>query len=218
MPFGPLPDCLLSDVSTLNAESRVLELGSGEGHFRRLLEDRGVTCLGLDLRHPDGGVVSDLVGDARRAPIRPGSISLLIAANLARHLTPRHRLLEHIMSWRKLLQPDGILYLFEDEPSASLPAERNFRELQDFLARLMPESRGPLISLNRFKKMIAKSSDLAEWQFGCQTNEVTIDATSVVRFLAAGRGSPTGREAALLRAIGRDGVSPGRFWWARVGP
>ncbi|MFT7699829.1 MAG: hypothetical protein ACI8S7_001662, partial [Candidatus Krumholzibacteriia bacterium] len=194
------------------------ELGSGEGHFIGLLKARGVHCWGMDLRHPAGGVVCDLVGDARHAPIKPSSMSLVVAANLVRHITPRHRLLEYLTAWRSLLKPGGLLYLFEDEPSASLPAERNFRDLQEFLSRLMPESRGPLMSLDRFKSLLSESPDAANWTFGCQANEVTIDATTVVRFLAAGQGSPTGKQATLLRAIGRDGVSPGRYWYARVGP
>jgi len=218
MPFGPLPDLLIKELSALSVSDQVVELGSGEGHFVKLLQERGVKCIGIDLRHPAGGSVCDVVGDARQAPFKSGSISLLVAANLVRHLTPRYRLLERIADWRNLLSQDGALYLFEDEPSASLPAEKNFRDLQDFLARLMPESRGSLLSLDRFQRLLAETPDVGAWKFGCQSNDVTIDATAVVRFLAAGEGRHTGKEAALIRAIGRDGVSPGRFWWARVGP
>jgi SAM-dependent methyltransferase len=219
MPFSPLPKSFTDHLAGLDPSTdTVLELGSGEGHFRALVAGRGFPCLGLDLRPPAAGTVCDFVGDARRPPIRSGSVSVLVAANLVRHLVPRHRLPEHLASWRQLLKPGGVLFVFEDEPGQATVGERNFRDLQDFLAQLMPESRGPLLAQQRFRALVEAADDHAAWQFGSAANLETIDATAVVRFLAAGQGTPTGTLAALIRSIGRDGLQPGRYWWGMVGP
>ena len=219
MPFHPLPTIFAEEISRLDPDTdTVLELGSGEGHFRALLADLGHTCLGLERRHPASGVQCDVVGDARRPPVRAGSVSVLVAANLVRHLTPRHHLAKWVAHWRGLLKPGGALFLFEDEPSQATIGTRNFRDLQAFLARLMPETRGPLLSLARFREMVVAPEEPAQWTFGRQRNQETISATEVVRFLSGGQGTPTGPVAGLIRSIGRDGLDPGEFWWARVGP
>ncbi len=218
MPFNPLTTHFTDFLDQLDPDTAtVLELGSGEGGFRALLPPGSPVLLGLDLRQPALGTVCDLVGDARHPPLRPGSIDLLVAANLVRHLVPRHRLAEFIRHWRSLLKPAGALFIFEDEPSQATPAERNFGDLQAFLAQLMPESRGSLLALSRFRKMIAEDADVTPWTFGFQRNEETLEATEVMRFLGAGEGTPTGPVARLIRAIGRDGVAPGRYWWAQAG-
>jgi SAM-dependent methyltransferase len=223
MPFSPLPRNFTDHLAGLDpASDVVLELGTGEGHFlaqaRALAGAGGVACLGLDLRSPALGTVCDLVGDARRPPVRPGSVSVLVAANLVRHLVPRHRLGETIAGWRRLLKPGGVLFILEDEPGTATIAERNFRELQDFLAQLMPESRGPLLSVPRFRALLGLTSDDPQWRFGSAPNDDVIDATATVRFLTAGQGTPTGPLVGLIRSIGRDGLRPGRFWWSQVGP
>lgn len=218
MPFLPLPASVVEHLSQLDpAVDRALELGSGEGHVQDLIAAAGGQCLGLDLRHPATGTVCDLVGDARRPPVRPGSLKMLVAANLLRHLTPRHRLAEYVNSWRELLAPSGALFILEDEPSLATTAERNFRDLQEFLAQLMPESRGPLLPLARFRSDIAANAP-GDWTFGTVRNRERIDATAVVRFLAGGQGTPTGPLATLIRSIGRDGLDPGCYWWACLRP
>jgi len=219
MPFHPVPTIFAEEISRLDPDTdTVLELGSGEGHFRALLADLGHSCLGLERRLPAPGLQCDVVGDARRPPLRAGSLSVLVAANLVRHLTPRHHLAKWVAHWRGLLKPGGALFLFEDEPSQATIGARNFRDLQAFLAQLMPETRGPLLSLARFREMVVAPEETAHWTIGRQRNQETISATEVVRFLSGGQGTPTGPVAGLIRSIGRDGLDPGEFWWARVGP
>ncbi len=219
MPFIPLPTSLTDIVFRLDpATDAVLELGSGEGHFQTLLVAEGCVPLGLDLHHPAVGTACDLVGDARRPPVRPGSVALLVAANLVRHLVPRHRLSEFIACWRRLLRPGGSLFILEDAPGRATPAERNFRDLQAFLAQLMPETRGQLLPLARFLQMVQPESAPGQWTTGHQRNQETLDATEVMRLLSSGQGLPTGPVAGLIRSIGRDGLEPGRFWWACAGP
>ncbi len=219
MPFHPLPTNFADEITRLDPISdTVLELGSGEGHFRALLAGYGRACLGLELRHPTAGVICDVVGDARTPPVRPGCVSVLVAANLVRHLAPRHHLAQWIAHWRELLKPGGALFIFEDEPSQATVATRNYRDLQAFLAQLMPETRGPLLSRRRFRELISEPDDPESWTFGQQRNQETISATEVMRFLSGGQGTPTGPVESLIRSIGRDGLDPGDFWWARVGP
>ena len=219
MAFSPLPKTFIDSLSHLNsADSVVFELGSGQGHFRAQLQKQGCDCLGMDIRPPVAGMVCDVVGDARKVPLKPGSVSLLIAANLVRHLVPRHRLGDYISQWRGLLKPGGSLVIFEDEPSQATRQVRNFGDLQDFLAQLMPESRGPLMPLKRFKELVDCDNDGESWTFGIEHNQETINATEVVRFLAGGAGVPTGTVAGLIKSIGRDGLAPGKYWWAEIGP
>ncbi len=218
MAFSPLPTRFTDILADLDPDcSTVLELGSGEGHFQALVAGQGQTCLGMDIRQPLSSTGCDLVGDARRPPLKPGSVSVLVAANLVRHLVPRHKLGQYVASWRALLKPGGSLFIFEDEPSQATRPERNFRDLQAFLAQLMPESRGPLMPLKRFQQLVTvEPAD--GWSFGQQFNHETIDAAAVVEFLSGGDGVASGLVGGLIKSIGRDGLAPGHFWWAQIGP
>jgi len=219
MSFTPLPTSFIDHLSRLDADTdTVLELGSGEGRFSRRIAELAGGCLRLERRHPATGVVCDLVGDARFPPVRVGSVAVVVAANLVRHLAPRHRLGDWIAMWRRLLRPGGALFVLEDDPDPAVAAERNFRDLQTFLARLLPESRGSLLSWDRFRQLVGAEVGANGWTFGHDQNRELIDAAAVVRLIDGGRGRLTGAEAALSRAISAEGITPGRYWWACVGP
>jgi len=220
MAFAPLPTSFAKFFSANDnpEHGTVLELGVGQGCFRAGLPDSSRTYWGLDSRPRTAGTVCDLVGDARRPPVRPGSISLLIAANLVRHLVPRYRVSDCIALWRGLLAPTGRLFIFEDEPHRATAPGRNFYDLQGLLARLIPESRGGLLSCDRFRELAGVSCDCSEWTFGSSRNETQLDARAVMTFLAQGKGATEGEVARLVKAIGRQGIAPVRYWWAEVGP
>jgi SAM-dependent methyltransferase len=216
MPFRPLPKSFTDLLSRLDPElDAVLDLGSGDGGFAALLAARGLRPWRLD-RCGGPEAAPDIVADARRPPIRPDSLALVVASNLVRHLVPRRELGTWVVRWRRLLKPGGSLYVFEDEPGTDTPARRNFRDLQDFLARLMPETRGPLLAAERFAALTAERIPAADWTWGSEANETAIDAGAVMRMLGAGVGAGRGPVAGLVRRIGRDGVAPGRYWWARL--
>lgn len=218
MPFHPLPTIFTEHLSRLDpAFDVVLELGSGEGEFQALVAAAGVRCWGLDRRLPAGESPWDLVGDARRPPLKPGAVTILVAANLVRHLAPRRRLAEFVTRWRRLLKPGGALYICEDEPGRETAAQRNFEDLQAFLAQLMPETRGELLARDRFAQLVGANIAPTDWSFGRVRNRTALDSRTVLRFLAGG-GPRTGAVAGLMRRIGRDGLAPGSYWWARVGP
>jgi SAM-dependent methyltransferase len=216
MPFRPLPKSFTDHLARLDPEhDPVLELGSGDGAFSALLTACGVRPWRLDrLRGPSGAV--DVVGDARQAPFRSGGLAAVVAPNLVRHLAPRRDLGRWVARWRTLLKPGGRLYVFEDEPGNDTPARRNFRDLQDLLARLMPESRGPLLTARRFADLTADHVPAGDWTWGTETNAAGIDAGAVMRMLGAGAGADRGPVAGLIRRIGRDGIAPERYWWARL--
>ncbi len=73
------------------------------------------------------------------------------------------------------------------------------------------------MSLERFRQTVGAEAKREGWNFGFQRNEETLNATEVMRFLSAGAGAQVGAVAKLVRAIGRDGLDPGQFWWAQVG-
>ncbi len=216
MSFTPLPK-IFTDFCR-NADfpvSRILELGCGSGRFRDALSDLGVTSWGLDRVHPQGGTVADVVGEADSPPLLTASLDLLVVPNLLRHMIPALADFSFLGRWLDLLKPGGSLFIFEDEPGTASRGEINYRDLQAFLARLMPESRGPLIPLEEFKTRSSSFQKAAVWEFGLVRNRHTIAAAPVLDML--GPGVAAGGETALLaRNIGRDGLDPGHYWWARA--
>jgi len=216
MSFTPLPKtftdfCINPDLPF----PQILELGCGDGCFREILADRGIFSWGLDHIGPEGGTVADVVGDALVPPVAVGSLDFLLAPNLLKHLVPADPALVFLTGWLELLKPGGSLFIFEDDRRDAPAGVANFRDLQEFLSRLMPESRGPLLPLEDFKGRVAVLGSVACWDFGLVRNRQAIDAAAVLEFLGQG-GKPTGEPGRLMEAISRDGLDPGYFWWARA--
>jgi len=159
--------------------------------------------------------VADVVGDALYPPVASGSLDLLLAANLVRHLAPVDPTLGFLDRWLALLKSGGSLVIFEDEPGNTPAGVARFGDLQDFLCRLMPESRGPLLPLAEFRTRVFDLGNHTEWEFGLVRNRQTIDVSMVLKMLGP-EGEPEGEPGLLMRAIGRDGLDPGNFWWARA--
>ncbi|MCK9997277.1 MAG: class I SAM-dependent methyltransferase, partial [Candidatus Krumholzibacteria bacterium] len=184
MSFTPLPKTF-TDLS-LNQDlpfPRILEFGCGDGRFREVLTDRGIFSWGLDRMGRPGGTVADVVGDALFPPVASGSLDFLLAANLVRHLAPVDPTLGFLTRWLELLNPGGCLFIFEDEPGHSPAGVAHYGDLQDFLFRLMPESRGPLLPLAEFKTRVSTLGFPAGWDFGLVRNRQAIDATVVLEML-----------------------------------
>ena len=216
MSFTPLPKTF-TDIC-LNPDSpfpQILELGCGDGRFREILVGQGISSWGLDHIGPVGGTVADVVGDALAPPVAVGSLDLLLAPNLLKHLLPTDPALGFLSGWMKMLKPGGSLFIFEDDPRGIPAGVAHYRDLQEFLSRLMPESRGPLLPLADFKTRVSILGLTASWDFGLVRNRQTIDAEAVLAFLGQG-GEPVGEPGRLMKGIGRDGLDPGYFWWARA--
>ncbi len=216
MPFSPLPGPFLDEAGALALRPHVaVELGCGAGDFGAVLASTGLSVIGLDAGRPLPAGRPAVLGDALRPPLAPGSCDLLIAANLVRHLVPRRRELEFLVGWVGLLRPGGALYVFEDEPRGGPGPEGNYGRLQTLLARVAPQSRGPLLGRDVFAQRAA-ALGLRIADGGTWPNTWPLDARAVLTMLAAGRPEPNGEVARLMRSIGREGIACGTAWWARL--
>ncbi len=209
MPFCPLPTTFLDDLKRAGHRG-VLELGCGEGGFTRLLREQGATVVALDRRR----AAAALVGDALAPPLRAGSFQMVVAANLLRHLWRRLDPEQGPAVWRDLLAPGGCLYILEDEPARAPRAARNYRDLQGFLARLHDLQRGPLLPCRTFAAARRRWRWPGSWQDGMAPNAWPADPAAVVALLAGERVEVGGEAARLRRAIERDGLSYGSYWWS----
>lgn len=215
MPFSPLPATFLADLQR-SGHRGVLELGSGDGGFTALLRRRGVVPVTIDRRDGLAGARATIRADALRPPLR-GVFGLVVAANLLRHLWPAVR--RHgPAAWRALVARDGCLWILEDEPCLRPPAARNYRDLQDLLARLLPGDRAPLLGLDAFRKRRDAWSWPGRWQDGAGENRWPLDERRVLAMLTGGPVRSDGEVARLVERIGREGIACGRCWWARWRP
>lgn len=217
MPFDPLPESLTELLGRPDTERlRAVELGCGDGRLLGLLRRGGLACLGVDRMPRAAGSVADVRGDACRPPLRPGSLDLVLAANLVRHLLPAQSTLGFLDTWLGLLKPGGSVFILEDEPTGTTPAAAHYRDLQDFLARLWPSARGPLVSGKAFRRRLTPSLAGRVADFGTGANHWPQDADAVVALLRAGAPTAGGEAARLADAIAADGLACGRQWWCRL--
>lgn len=212
MPFCPLPEIFREDVQRLGRRG-VLELGSGDGSFTALLRELGAEPLTLDRRSGRPGARAAVRGDALQPPLR-GSFGIVVAANLLRQLWPLAQV-DGLRVWCDLVAPQGCLWIFEDEPLPQPAPARNYRDLQAFLARLLPAERRPLLAGAEFRRSRAAWRWPGVWRDGASVNEWPLSAPAVIAMLTAGRPRPQGEAARLIAGIQRDGVACGRCWWSR---
>lgn len=215
MSFHPLPKTLTGILADLDPErARVVELGPGDGRFTAEISPSGVNVVGVDRALPGSGVTADIVGDAVLPPLRPGSFDLVLAANLFRHLLPSRPGLDFLDRWRDLLTPGGWLFILEDEPVRRPRGAVRYRQLQEFLARVVPVGRGPLIGLGEFRDLLERNARSEGWTYGGDVNRYPLDPGPVVGLLKGGDLDPGGEAARLAAGIEKDGLDPGRYWWA----
>ncbi len=216
MSFSPLPDLFLDHFeSCLQNSGRVLDLGCGDGEFFALMDHQGVEMVGLDRMGRAAGTVADVVGDVHQPPLQPGSFDMVVAANLFRHIISDDPKAAFLGRWMELLKPGGALFIFEDEPSSRPGPEKNYKDFQDFLFRLMPAGRGPLVPLAEFKVMAGLANAETRWVSGMDRNEMSPNSDLVLEMLSGDGGKPVGEPVNLAEAIKRDGLAYGNFWWAR---
>lgn len=216
MPFAPLPTTFLKSLHKLaGSGAAVLDLGCGEGSFTELIQCPGVHLFGLDNSIPSCAQNTHVLGNALMPPILPGSIDLLLASNLVRHLLPSDPKGRFLKMWQDLLKPGGMLVVFEDEPAGDPQAVRNYRDVQLFLARLVGVSRGPLLSSNNFLELVSTSDNPKSWEVGLEKNSVTADVEIVLGFLAGSSGQVSVGVEDLMQRIKNSGLEYGHYWWAK---
>lgn len=211
MPFCPLPANLTDDLRR-SGTAGVLELGSGDGAFTALVRDLGVEPVTLDRAGPAVGVRPTVVGDALSPPFGR-RFGVVVAANLLRQVWPRVRA-GGPRAWRDLVGPDGRLWILEDQPGDGSAAARNYRALQELLARLHPGTRGALLPREEFVRACRRWAWPGTWTRGEWENAWSARADRVVAMLDEGRPRAGGEVARLRDAIARDGLAYGRAWWA----
>lgn len=215
MSFAPLPPIFLDDLRGC-AAGPLVELGCGDGVFTAELRAHGASPLCLDRLPPRAGTVAAVVAEAADLPFRDGSVSLLVAANLLRHLGPRPRGEAVPPAWRRCLAPGGRLWIFEDEPVSRPAAARHYRDAARLLARIQPWGRGPLLPNRDFVAHLGAEARSRQWQSGEAVNTTSArEPEALVRLLLGSAGAAGGEAGRLAEAIGRDGLSYGKYWWAR---
>ncbi|WP_369989307.1 malonyl-ACP O-methyltransferase BioC [Pseudomonas xanthosomatis] len=156
--LGQLPDAL--------APARWLDMGSGTGHFSRVLAERFSNAEGVAvdiaegmLRHAreQGGAQHHVAGDAERLPLRDASIDLLFSSLAVQWCGQFASVLGEA---RRVLRPGGVMAFSSlcvgtlDELRASWQAVdgmvhvNRFRRFEDY-QRLCAESGLELIGLQR---------------------------------------------------------------------
>jgi len=220
VPFSPIPAEFTNLLTKLQSQPtvRVLDLGCGQGEFSQILKQFDISVWGLDRLPAEAGIEASVRGDALRPPILAASLDCIVAGNLVRHLLAPEEDGNFLVTWLRLLRPGGSLLIFEDEPGLSSSAQRNFSDLQTFLAQLMGPSRGPLLALSEFMKIVNTSTPGQAWTTGLTENQCRPDTGPVLEMLM-GENSELNPDTAAGRLrfnIERDGMSYGNFWWAHA--
>jgi SAM-dependent methyltransferase len=101
------------------AGKRVLDLGSGPGHYASLASVRGArTAVALDLTAEMAVAAPrpSLVGDAARLPFHDGCFDVVVAALLVSYVDDRRSLFREVA---RVLSPGGVAVLSDLHPVAS---------------------------------------------------------------------------------------------------
>ncbi len=205
MSFTPLPPQLTTDLAAAGRRP-VLDLGTADGRLGLKLAGHAETVVGMDLSPVHG---PDIVGDARRLPLRPGSIAVIVMGNLFRHLHDPAVVLD---ACRDALTPDGALWILEDEPAADDGPGALYRDLHACLARLVPHGRGDLLPLEGFLRTVPEPG---AWTTGMERNrEEAVELATLVGALRS-VGERDAEAATLADRIDADGLDYGTYWWAR---
>lgn len=213
MSFSPLPDAFLTDLRTAS-KGPVVELGSGDGRFSRVLVAAGARLVVSD-RSPGEAFAlgTGLRADATAPPLR--EVPLLVVANLLRHLWDPQRRPDVLSAWIACLASGGRLYIFEDEPAGEPGPARNYRDLQALLARIVPWRQG-LLARCEFERSLNRSAQDGAWSFGSLKNQFSpADRHDVLSLLEDERGVIPAQAMPLARRVAEEGVDYGCYWWAR---
>lgn len=216
MSFSPLPDSLQKWAHSLAGQAdspQVVDLGCGRGDLARWFEPWNIQVWGLD-RFPLHGAHFHIRGDALAPPIARGTLHGVLAGNLIHHMLRQDPTATFIQNWLNLLADGGWLVLLGDDPGRpDFPGRWNYRQLQEFLAELMPDERGALMPLQDVLEHLEKHG-AREIRSGTMLNQTSVSQEDVLSLLRGSQpGDLHGTPRKLVQQIEKHGISYGRFWW-----
>lgn len=89
-------------------DTRVLDLGCGNGGYSCAMINAGARVVSIDLKQPKTILTAFVMGNALQLPFASGSFSLVFCASLIEHVPAPAQLLVEV---RRLLTPTGSAYL-----------------------------------------------------------------------------------------------------------
>jgi len=164
--------------------------------------------MGLDVSAMATGAA--VCGDVLELPIRRESCSLVIAANLLRHLRDPT---EALRRWRRVLKPAGVLWILEDEPALDNEPGALYRDLQRLMRAISSDGRGDLMTLARFQTIVTADHG---WMSAIFENKETLnDEAPLLQILDKLGGNGVEEASRLAAGIRQGHFAYGRGWWAR---
>ena len=97
------------DLAGVSSDTRVLDVGCGNGAYLERLAERAIPAVGVDLSlgmlAAGQGSRSQVNGDVCRLPVRSGSCDIVLAPHMLYHVTDRETAAREL---RRVLSPGGI--------------------------------------------------------------------------------------------------------------
>jgi SAM-dependent methyltransferase len=203
MSFWPFPKKLLDELRSGLVTGTGIDLGSGDGELAARLRAEEIGLLTCDRTAP-----ASIRLDARHVPFGTGSLGVVLAANLLRHLDTQERA-NVVRQCAESLAPGGRLVLLEDLPKGRNESEENYRRVLELLAAADPQ-RGAAISLDPTVASPPAGLELA-LDLNCENQERPKDVGLPLRWLAARGYAGSTRLRALEAAVREHGMSYGLY-------
>ena len=114
-------DLLVLERSVVSRGRDVVDIGCGGGALVRELEARGARVIGVEVSEQqlaaavardEGGHARYLIGRAQDLPLASGSVDVAIFMRTLHHVPPQD-LMQALGEARRVLRPDGVLYVAE---------------------------------------------------------------------------------------------------------
>jgi ubiquinone/menaquinone biosynthesis C-methylase UbiE len=135
-------DEFIADIrSTLRPHDRVLDAGSGDGHWREHLP-KDIRYVGVDLGVGDKAVDYshlDAKADLHALPLRSSSFDAAISIQVLEHMKQPWRALDELS---RVLKPGGVLFLSTPQGEAQHQVPYDFFRYTPFGLRSLLEERG----------------------------------------------------------------------------
>jgi hypothetical protein len=141
--------------------------------------------------------------------LRQGTVAVVVAANLLRHLKDP---VAALREWQGLVGPTGQLWILEDEPALDGSPGSLYRDLQAFLSRVVPGRRA-LQPRSAFRDLVAADR---RWRLGRLRNrQRPEDLPALIDWLSGHATAGDEQAGALAARLREEGLDYGEYWWGR---